>query len=1522
MKELNPPKHFEIQTLKTSEIFKKLLITGDDAYYFAELETGLIIDINENFIDLFGYERDEVIGKTSLELKLYSDPVDRARMVSELKSRGFVKNMELQARRKSGDIFTLSLSTSIVRLEIPYIVGVLRDITEKKKTEEALLKSEEKFKKAFYSSPQLLSITTLENNRLIEVNETFLKTLGYSRKETIGHTTLELGAWVNQKDRKRLINILKKEGSVNNEELQFRTKKGDILTLLFSAELINISGQACMLSTAYDITNQKKAEYNLRESEEKYRILVESANDGVAVILDGIIKFCNSSLASLLGYDINEIEGSKIDRFILPENFHLEQKRYHSRMVDKNYKKTYETETTNKSGDKIFIEISSTLIQYEAKPAVMVIIRDITEKKKTEIELHKNAEQLARILEATSDGVCDWNIQTGAAYFSSGYARILGYHQEEFANNYNEWGLVVHPDDIERVKQEHYDHFNNNKDFSIEFRMKEKLGKWHWIYSRGLLVERDSKGNPLRMFITHSDIQERKNAEESLYESEMKFRSIFEQAAVGIALVGLDGSFMQVNQKLCSILGYTNKELIRRTFQDITYPDDLEADLKFFRKMLDEKLKTYKVEKRYICKDGSVVWAKLTVSIVLKPSGEPYYFISVIEDISKRKKSEYSLFERIKELRAYQSYINIIQKKNITLEQIYNELVDILPYSFQYPDIACIRITVDGKDFCSKNYAESAWNLASQIKVGRSVVGDISIYYLAQMPNEDEGQFLKEERILVNNFANLLGEIISRKKSEQILQESEKRFRTLTENSLAGIYILQNGKLIYVNSALEKIFGYKPGELNGTSPLIVIHPDDQTLVSENMRKRLAGEVKEMRYEFKGRCKNGETKYIEVLGSRIDLDRKPTIIGTIIDITEQKLAAQELEKYQLHLEDLVEQRTKEIELLSQLTFVSLEAASVGAWWIDFKEDDTYHALDTTAKIIGLPISKLPDKAYRISEWVNLLLKTRDMAPEHAEQIELAFEQFNGTISGKYEKYRVVYPLIMPDQTIKWIDARADVASRDKNGGALVMTGTLIDVTKMVLVEKNLEQLVSQRTNELAQRNRDLQILSERLTLATRTANIGIWDWDISRDVLTWDDEMYRLYSINRDDFGEAYSAWFQAVHLDDKTKADRAIKDALDGKHEYGLEFRIVWPDGSIHYIQANAQTFRNPDGKPTRMIGVNWDITKSKHQEESLKQSEDKYKTLTEKAVVGIYIIQDAKMVYVNPSCASTFGYLPEEIINKLSPKDLIHQDDIQAVMNRLKERLDSKIEKNIISYKAIKKDGSLINIEVYGMSIVYEGRPAVMGTLNDVTDRKKAEEDLKASYIKTEKVLEETIKTLATIVEIRDPYTAGHQQKVAQIAISIAKEMGLEEDIVNAINTAAIIHDIGKISIANSILSKPGKISNLEYEMIKTHSENGYEMLKNIDFSWPIANIVLQHHERINGSGYPNGLKGDDILLEAKIIAVADTIEAIASHRPYRPSLGVDQALKEIEKNKGILYDSGIVDACIKIFKQDKFEL
>lgn len=201
------------------------------------------------------------------------------------------------------------------------------------------------------------------------------------------------------------------------------------------------------------------------------------------------------------------------------------------------------------------------------------------------------------------------------------------------------------------------------------------------------------------------------------------------------------------------------------------------------------------------------------------------------------------------------------------------------------------------------------------------------------------------------------------------------------------------------------------------------------------------------------------------------------------------------------------------------------------------------------------------------------------------------------------------------------------------------------------------------------------------------------------------------------------------------------------------------------------------------------------------------------------------------------------------------------------------------------------------------------------LAERSRAEEDIRQSLIKFKRVLESTVNALASALEKRDPYTAGHQRRVTSLAYAIAKDMELSEKQIEGIRIAGLLHDIGKISVPTDILNKPGRLSEPEFNLIKEHPRNGYDILADIEFEQPIAQIVFQHHERIDGSGYPQGLTGGEIILEARILAVADVVEAIASHRPYRPALGLDIALDEISKNKGITYDPQVVDTCVNLF-------
>ena len=335
------------------------------------------------------------------------------------------------------------------------------------------------------------------------------------------------------------------------------------------------------------------------------------------------------------------------------------------------------------------------------------------------------------------------------------------------------------------------------------------------------------------------------------------------------------------------------------------------------------------------------------------------------------------------------------------------------------------------------------------------------------------------------------------------------------------------------------------------------------------------------------------------------------------------------------------------------------------------------------------------------------------------------------------------------------------------------------------------------------------------------------------------------------------------------------------------------------------------------------DITDRKQAERRLQESEALYRTLVETSPDAIGLMDtDGTIIMINRQALEVFGFDPTEDLRGRNIMDLVAPENYNHVLVNMEKLRQDKVLRNweITSFK---KDGSPFFLELSSSMLMdEEGNPkSVMTVFKDITERKLAEEKLLKSYASLKKTLNDSIATMVKIVELRDPYTAGHQQNVAALATAIAVEMKLEETRIEHLRTAAVIHDIGKMYVPSDILSKPGKLSDIEFSLIKTHARNGYDIVKGMDFPGIVAQVVLQHHERLDGSGYPNGIKGEEILLEAKILAVADVVEAMASDRPYRPSKGIDQALAEIAENRGRLYDPAVADACLDLFSSGRFE-
>jgi PAS domain S-box-containing protein/putative nucleotidyltransferase with HDIG domain len=306
--------------------------------------------------------------------------------------------------------------------------------------------------------------------------------------------------------------------------------------------------------------------------------------------------------------------------------------------------------------------------------------------------------------------------------------------------------------------------------------------------------------------------------------------------------------------------------------------------------------------------------------------------------------------------------------------------------------------------------------------------------------------------------------------------------------------------------------------------------------------------------------------------------------------------------------------------------------------------------------------------------------------------------------------------------------------------------------------------------------------------------------------------------------------------------------------------------------------------------------------EKALHMSEANFRNMIYNNADGILILDENSFVkFMNPAAETIFG---------TKAKHFVGRPFEHLIIPGKPTELDITIG-----------DSKSIVVEMRVMETEWKKKTAYLASLRDITNRKRMQQRLQRSLDNLKEVMDGTIRAMALAVEMRDPYTSGHQHRVAQLAHAIAEEINLPADAVEGVYMAASIHDIGKISLPAEILSKPVKLTEIERKMIQAHSKVGYDILNGIDFSWPIAQIVLQHHERMDGSGYPHGLGGKEILIGARIVGVADVVETMASHRPYRPSIGLDKALEEIFENKGRLYDERVVNACLLLFNEKGFE-
>lgn len=718
-----------------------------------------------------------------------------------------------------------------------------------------------------------------------------------------------------------------------------------------------------------------------------------------------------------------------------------------------------------------------------------------------------------------------------------------------------------------------------------------------------------------------------------------------------------------------------------------------------------------------------------------------------------------------------------------------------------------------------------------------------------------------------------------KKQAEEEIWQSQQELQTIMETLSIGIsWSDMQGNIRYNNRKFQELFGYTVEDIPDIATwLLLAYPSADYreqisyLVMMLMEDQKQGKGSAP-LELNVTCKDGSVR--QVLQTIVLTHDR--ILAIYYDITERKLSERKLKESEERYRALFD---RSLDII---------------YTIDF-DGNFIDANPAALKRFGYTKEELPS------------LNVASLMDE--DQLPLALKAIQQIKEIGAQKDLLEIRLRHKDGTPIYIETKGSAVI--SNGKAIAIQSVARDITERKSVEQKLLQS-EKYFKEITENSSDIIIITDK------NGDIKYCSRSIERFSGYTPEELIG-------------KSGFTFIHPDDLERAINDYSKAISSNDTaIPNSFRMIHKDGSERFWEGLGKNLLDNPDVAGFIMNVR-DATDSKKAEEKLKESEKKYRIITEKMTDIVWLLDmNLRTVYVTPSVQTVLGFTQEErmsqtVDQQLTPDSLKLALETMAKELALEEQGQQDVQRNVtLELEYYHKDGSTRWIETIMSGLRNEQGvlDRIHGVSRDITARRKAEEKLLQTLESLRKAFGVTMQVMVSAVEMRDPYTAGHQVRAADIARAIATEMGLPPDKIDGIRMAGAIHDIGKLSIPAEILSKPTKLTDVEFSLIKEHSQSGYEMLKNVESPWPLAEIIYQHHERINGTGYPRNLKGEEILIEARILAVADVVEAMASHRPYRASLGIDAALGEIEKNKGILYDLNVAETCLQLFREKKYKL
>ena len=1153
--------------------------------------------------------------------------------------------------------------------------------------------------------------------------------------------------------------------------------------------------------------------------------------------------------------------------------------------------------------------------------ALARVIRYAIERKQVFAKLKQSENQYRQIVETAREGMWIIKSDDSVEFVNQELADILGYKKEDIVGS-NSLNYVLQQD-----REELHRKIRNRRSGikeTYEFRILRSDGK-----PLSVLISStprfDDEGNYIGALAMVTDITHRKEAEQAILLERDRAQKYFDIAGVILLVLDREGKIERINQHGVRILGYQSEaELIGKDWFASFIPADQREQLRaaHHELIMSETDVSADIESRILTRVGAqrhIAWHHTTIrdphgpgNIATLSSGEDItervalekqrellldltrqaasqtdfekmlFFITarLVEIIEPVDSASIFLIDYQREIAALKAWAGFGEENLKAFEVPLKDTITNRVITTKEPQhVRDITADPDFIDMEDGRIAEIKSSIAAPIIASDGRAAGIIFCDSRVRPDafsDDDLAFLdaisKQLAGLIENV-RLLSQISSQ---HAALQQSETQYRDLFNTIFNGFALHEmiyddcgnpiDYRFLKVNPAFCQMTGLKEEDVIGKTVLEVLPQTEPYWIETYAKVVRTG--KPLRMENYSGAFN---KHFDVIAFSPARGQFVTVFS---DITEQYNLIDALRQERDRAQDYLDIAEVMIVALDEKGVISL-ANRKSCDILGYREDE----------LVG-------------RNWFDLCVP-----PYDRERAWSLFADFISSADIAGPNYEQVFLTKKGDQrTARWQSRK--LFDADGNARGSLSSGE--DITEQKKAEEALRQY-----------ERIVSSSSDMMALVT-----------IDQDYLAANDVYCQAFGLARDAIiGKNARDLFDREFFDNVMRP--YIDRCLAGEEVIFNEW-ITLPNAQRRYMETRYYPYFDVNDNVAGMVVNRRDITDQHRVQQALQESENQLANIITNSTNLFYShAPDHVFTFVSPQSEAILGYKPQEMLVKWM--DLLTDNPInnEGILRTEKALASGQVQPPY-ELEMYAKSGRRVWVEVHEAPVLENGKvTGIVGSLTDITSRRRAElesqqslaalkianEDLQASHQRLLGTMDATIRTIAKTVEVRDPYTAGHHRRVAELSVRIAQEMELEEEMIKAIELAAVIHDLGKIQVPAEILSKPGRLSEVEFGLVKTHPAVGYELLKDIDFPWPLAEIIRQHHERVDGTGYPRGLKGDQIALESRIICVADTVEAMSSHRPYRPALGIDRALEQIKQDRGTHYDAQVVDACLRVF-------